>query len=173
MLVIYLHSNNFTSVGVKALLNCVFDSSSLNAISESNHTLNGMCFFNNNTVINNKPIERLEGFRRLFFLDRKEKIMLALQDKYSLLKYLSNVPVELIAEVLAFALQPADDPYQQVVHQPQRKHLNIVYCTMRWWNMPLLYSHYNCVMSDTKRRQEMTVQDCNGGKIVFLFGLGV
>jgi hypothetical protein len=46
LLVIYLHSNNFTSVGVKALLNCVFDSSSLNAISESNHTLNGMCFFN-------------------------------------------------------------------------------------------------------------------------------
>ena len=34
-----LEWNNFTSIGVKALLNCVFDSSSLNAISESNHTL--------------------------------------------------------------------------------------------------------------------------------------
>jgi Ran GTPase-activating protein (RanGAP) involved in mRNA processing and transport len=36
---INLLSNNITSVGVKALLTCVFDSSSLNAISESNHTL--------------------------------------------------------------------------------------------------------------------------------------
>jgi hypothetical protein len=34
-----LEWNNITSIGVKALLTCVFDSSSLNAISESNHTL--------------------------------------------------------------------------------------------------------------------------------------
>jgi hypothetical protein len=33
-----LEWNNFTSIGVKALLTCVFDSSSLNAISESNYT---------------------------------------------------------------------------------------------------------------------------------------
>ena len=36
---ICLLMNNITSIGVKVLLNCVFDSSSLNAISESNHTL--------------------------------------------------------------------------------------------------------------------------------------
>jgi len=39
---IHILSNNITSVGVKALLSCFFDSSSLNAISESNHTLVGM-----------------------------------------------------------------------------------------------------------------------------------
>jgi hypothetical protein len=39
---ISLYSNNFSSIGVKALLTCVFDSSSLNAISESNHILIGM-----------------------------------------------------------------------------------------------------------------------------------
>ena len=42
---INLHSNNFTSIGVKALLTCVFDGSSLNAISESNHTLESLMLF--------------------------------------------------------------------------------------------------------------------------------
>jgi hypothetical protein len=36
---LHLERNNITSIGVKALFNCVFDSSNLNAISESNHTL--------------------------------------------------------------------------------------------------------------------------------------
>jgi hypothetical protein len=81
-------------------------------------------------------------------LDRTQKIILALQDKDSLLKYLANVPVELIPEVLEFT-RWADD-------QPLNKHLNIFYSTMRWWNMPLLYSYYNCVKSDAKRKREMT-----------------
>jgi hypothetical protein len=42
---INLHSNNFTSIGVKALLTCVFDGSSLNAISESNHTMKRLILF--------------------------------------------------------------------------------------------------------------------------------
>jgi hypothetical protein len=68
-----------------------------------------------------------------------QKIMRALQDKDSLLKYLANVPVELIPEVLAF-------PYERVVDEHQHKHLNIVYSTMRCWNMPMLYMyHHDCV----------------------------
>jgi Ran GTPase-activating protein (RanGAP) involved in mRNA processing and transport len=43
---INLHLNNITSIGVKALLTCVFDGSSLNAISESNHILLSMNIFN-------------------------------------------------------------------------------------------------------------------------------
>jgi hypothetical protein len=31
--------------------------------------------------------------------------------------------------------------------------LNIVYSTMRWWNMPLLYSYHNCVKADAKRKR--------------------
>jgi hypothetical protein len=42
---INLHFNNFTSIGLKALLTCVFDSSSLNAISESNHTMKRLILF--------------------------------------------------------------------------------------------------------------------------------
>jgi hypothetical protein len=82
---------------------------------------------------------------RLLEMDRTQKIVFVLQDKDSLLKYLTNVPIELIPEVFAFP------------HGRQPVYLDIVYSTMRWWNMPLLYSYYICVKSDTKRKREMTV----------------
>jgi hypothetical protein len=130
---INLHSNNFTSIGVKALLTCVFDSSSLNSISESNHKLKEISLFDDD----NRHIQRLDScIDRLLELDRAEKIMFVLQDKDSLLQYLANVPVELIPEVLAF-------PLRRDGNQHQHKHLNIVYSTMRWWNMPMLYSYLN------------------------------
>jgi hypothetical protein len=136
-----LYSNNFTSSGVKALLTCVMDNSSLNAISESNHTMVGMNMF----FIGN---EMLQGcISRLLNLDQTQKIILALQDKDSLLQYLANVPVELIPEVLAF-------PLQRNCNQRQHRYLNIVYSTMRWWNMPMLYSYHNYVKSDTKRKRD-------------------
>jgi hypothetical protein len=78
---------------------------------------------------------------RMLCINLTEKILLALQDKESLLKYLANVPVELIPEVLAFALRPADGWVDE--HYLQRKHINLLYSTMRWWNMPMLYSYYN------------------------------
>jgi len=78
-------------------------------------------------------------------IPRTDKTLLALQDKDSILKYLTNVPMELMPEVLGFP--------QRVVNQPQHKHLNIVFSTMRWWNMPMLYSYLNCVKSDGKRKR--------------------
>jgi hypothetical protein len=123
-----LEWNNLTSIGVKALLTCVFDSSTLNAISESNHTLLSMCIF----LIGNKTLHGC--IQKLLNLNRTQKIFLALQDKDSLLKYLANVPVELIPEVLEFT--------RWVDDQPLNKHLNIFYSIMRWWNMPMLYSHH-------------------------------
>jgi hypothetical protein len=139
---IFLSSNNFTSIGVKALLNCVFDSSTLNSISESNHTLASL------NIINDQESGDLHGcIESMLLMDRTQKILLALQDKDSLLQYLANVPVELIPEVLAF-------PCLQVDNQRQHKHLNILYSTMRWWNMPMLYSyHHCCATSNTKRKR--------------------
>jgi hypothetical protein len=161
--IIGLSSNNFTSIGVKALLSCVFDGSSLNAISESNHTLLEIDFFD----YDNKPIKELHNcIDKLLGFDRTQKIVLALHDKDSLLQYLANVPVELIPEVLAFPLRQVEDhrqhtnlnivyltPRRQVDNQRQQKHLNILYYTMRWWNMPMLYSYHNCVKSDAKRNR--------------------
>ena len=150
---ITLRSNNITSVGVKALLTRVFDSSSLNAISESNHTLVGMNIFHEESNMN---LQHCIG--GLLELDRAQKILLALQDKDSLLKYLANVPVELIPEVLAFHLRHVNDPQRYTpFYQRQRRHcrhLNVVYSTMRWWNMPMLYSYHHCVKSDAKRKRE-------------------
>ena len=139
-----LKGNNFTSIGVNALLNSVFDSSSLNALSESNHTLLGMNFFDDN----NRPFsEGPNCISRLLQLDRTQKILFVLQDKDSLLQYLANVPVGLMPQVLAFPLR-CDDI------QLQHKYLNVLYSTMRWWNMPLLYSYCNCcIKSDTKRKR--------------------
>jgi hypothetical protein len=129
---------------VKALLTCVFDSSSLNALSESNHTLLGMDFFDDN----NRPFSKgANCISRLLHLDRTQKILFVLQDKDSLLQYLANVPVELIPEVLAY-------PHGRVDNEHQHKQLNVLYSTMRWWNMPMLYSyHQDCVKSDTKRKR--------------------
>jgi hypothetical protein len=74
--------NNFTSFGVKALLTCVFDGSSLNALSESNHTLEEMNVFSMWETNNlNHYINKLLCIDRLINLDRKQKITLALQDK--------------------------------------------------------------------------------------------
>jgi hypothetical protein len=84
---IWLRSNNFTSIGAKTLLNCVFDASSLNAISESNHTLREIYFFYFSSFIYG-----------MLKLDRTQKLMLALQDKDSLLLYLANVPMKLMPE---------------------------------------------------------------------------
>ena len=137
---ICLYSNNFTSIGVKALLTCVFDSSSLNAISESNYTLQQLwLFWKSNNLFG--------CIYRLLHLDRTEKILLALQHKESLLKYLANIPMVLIPEVLAF-------PQGRFAIEHQHKHLNIVYSTMRWWNMPMLYSYNCCVKYDTKRKRD-------------------
>jgi hypothetical protein len=143
---LWLHSNNITSIGVKVLLTRVFDSSSLNSISESNHTMKQLVAMKIFSEENNK---KLQGFiDGMLQLDRTQKIMLALQNKDSLLKYLTNVPVELIPEILRFP--------QRVVNQPQHKHLNIVNSTMRWWNMPMLYSyHHNCCLKpDSKRKRD-------------------
>jgi hypothetical protein len=106
-----------------------------------------MIFFDGNNLFFHQLKGCIEG---LLELDQCEKIMLALQDKESLLRYLVDIPVTLMPEVLAF-------PLERFVDEHQRKHLNIVYSTMRWWNMPLLYSYNICVKSDTKRKKEMTV----------------
>ena len=135
---ITLHSNNFTSVGVKALLTRVFDSSSLNAISESNHILVWMELFGDMKSHCSRLVQGC--IDNLLRLTRIQKIIFVLDDKDSLLQYLANVPVELIPKVLVFS---------------QQHGCQLVYSTMRWWNMPLLYSYYSCVKSDTKRKRSI------------------
>jgi len=116
-------------VGVKALFSSVFDSSSLNAIYYSNHSLlidviRGDDFFFRMTQIN-----------RLNDVDwpLPDKLLIAMHDKDSLLEYLANVPVELMPRVLNFVQMDRDEVMS----------LSMVYVSMRYWNMPSLYSHLN------------------------------
>ena len=78
---IRLHTNNFTSISVKALLNCVFDGSTLNAISESNNTLTRINMYYGH----NRLADCIDS---LLEMNRTQKILLALQDKDSLLNIL-------------------------------------------------------------------------------------
>jgi hypothetical protein len=90
--------------------------------------------------------ELLGYIDRMLDLGKLGKIVLALNDKDSLLKYLANVPVGLIPEVLALPLWWVGIVYKN-------EYLNLVYSTMRWWNMPSLYLYQCCVKSDTKRKR--------------------
>jgi hypothetical protein len=90
-----LQKNNFTSIGVKALFNCVFDNSSLNAISKSNHTCDIQ-------VVNSGSLIQEKFSVINACLDQTDKILLALLDKESLLEYLSDVPIGCMPEVLVF-----------------------------------------------------------------------
>jgi hypothetical protein len=142
-----LQGNNITSIGVKALLSCVFDNSSLNTISESNHTLDQLIIFSDQDSDDSSSYSFCSCINGLLHLGQTQKIIAALQDKDSLLKYLANVPVELIPEVLAF-------PPGQIADEFKHKHLNIVYSTMRWWNMPMLCSYHNWAkLYNTKRKR--------------------
>jgi len=77
---LYLDSNNFTSIGVKALLMCIFDSSSLNAISESNHTLTRIIFFTDTRSYTHIHKNDLVGcINRMFDLDKTQKLLIAMQ----------------------------------------------------------------------------------------------
>jgi Ran GTPase-activating protein (RanGAP) involved in mRNA processing and transport len=143
---IHLRPNHFTSIGVKALLTCVFDRSSLNAISESNHILVRMNVF----TYSRDDSWLQDCIDRLLALNRTQKILLALQDKDCLLQCLANVPVELIPKVLVF-------PRQRVEDQCQHEYFSVVYSTMRWWNMPMLYSYSCCVKSDAKEKRQLDV----------------
>jgi hypothetical protein len=84
---------------------------------------------------------------RMLCMGRAEKTLLALQDKESLLRYLADIPVGLMPKVLAFS--------QRDGYLIQQINLSIVYSTMRWWNMPTLYSSYCCVKTDAKRKRDI------------------
>lgn len=64
-----LHTNNLTSIGVKALVSCVFDSSSLNAISESNHTLTRIPIFCGKTIVLPVVLKNCLSCKRIHYFD--------------------------------------------------------------------------------------------------------
>ncbi len=86
----------------------------------------------------------------LEYLDHTSKILIALHDKESLVKYLTDVPVELMPDVMAIIQEREWDKIQS---------MSMMYASMRWWNMPSLYSFLHCdttnTGSESTRRNEM------------------
>jgi hypothetical protein len=147
-----LEKNNFTSVGVKALFSSVFDNSSLNAISQSNHKCDIHVANFESSIQNHFLLVKAH-------LDQTDKILLALLDKESLLEYLSDVPIEFMPEVLAFLQRNIINSslrlrstlfydYMEPSHT-----LNMLYACMRWWNMLSLYSFHGNAESGIKRKR--------------------
>mmetsp|Transcript_5561 Transcript_5561/g.12667 ORF Transcript_5561/g.12667 Transcript_5561/m.12667 type:complete len:481 (-) Transcript_5561:2568-4010(-) len=136
-----LKDNNFTLDGAKKMIKGLFDSSSLNAISESNHTCK-LYLFSGYGDCNMQ--DQLSSLTLEF--DRMSKILIALQaNKESLLQYLEDVPVELMPGVIALFHTEKD----------QIRLINMIHATMRWWNMPSLYSYNNCrAASNPKRKRD-------------------
>ena len=135
---LYLRQNNFTSVGVKVLFASLFIGTSLNAISDCNHT----CILHVFDVVTEVPFHRYL-FSLNLNLDRRSKILTALDTKKLLIKCLADIPVGLVPDVLAFI--------QRLGNQIQS--MAIMYGAMRWC-MPTLYSFRHCVSSNTKRKRD-------------------
>jgi hypothetical protein len=138
-------SNNLTSVGIRALFSCVFDHTSLNTIYKSNHTCSIFALGLGWTSINSE-------------LNRTDKLLLAIQNRDSLLGYLANVPVELMPHLLACLDRFWERESDAMTNQEHGKILSrsMVYVAMRWWNMLSLYSYYNSsgkVNTPTKKRR--------------------
>jgi hypothetical protein len=78
-------------------------------------------------------------------LSRTKKLLIALHHKDSLLRYLALMPVQLMPEVMEF-LQ---------LENNLQKRMSMMYCLMRYWNMPTLYSYNRtCSLSTKKRKGE-------------------
>ena len=87
---ILVRGNNFSVAGVKSLFKAVFDSSSMNSVSESNHACQLELFSNE------ERIQEYLGFLNAEHRDvvRMAKMMIALRhSKESLLNYLEDVPL--------------------------------------------------------------------------------
>jgi len=136
---IWVRGNNFSVSGVKSLFKAIFNSSSLNAISESNHQCQLHLFSEMDT--SQDYVEILNSQDR--DTSRMRKISVAFHSRESTLHYLEGLPLEFMPDVL--------DEIQ--AETEENKLINMMYAIMRWWDMPALYSYHRCATSRYKRKR--------------------
>jgi len=96
---LFLENNRFAAEGIKSLIKAVYDPTTLNSISESNHKCLLYVLPPEESTNIQSHISRI----RLTNYGRIGKVLLALHSKESMLHYLDEkFPVELMPEVLAF-----------------------------------------------------------------------
>ena len=119
---LYLYQNSFTPVGVKALLTGLFDSMSLNAVSESNHT----CKLSTFNI--SRPIQELISSSLNVNVDRTAKCWLP-----SITRNLTGVTCRRAVGIDAICV----GIYSEVEGSNSINEY-MMYAAMSWWNMPPL-----------------------------------
>ena len=142
-----MRGNRFTVEGVKNLYRAVYDTSSMNAIYDSNHLLQLAVFSTHQGELLQERIEFLNANTAHTWVNRGTKLMMALQcsSRDAMLCYLEDVPVELMPQALEFMRR------NTCCHK-QEQTRNIVHAIARWWNMPSLYAFRSCAKATRKRR---------------------
>jgi len=135
-----IRQNNFTLTGVKSLIKGVFDTSSLNAMSDCNHVC-ALQILSEPAVVRR---ERLNMSGINWELDRTSKVLSLFCLKESMMHYLEDLPVEYMPDVLSFIQNEKD----------QKKLTNTMYAIVRYWEMPTLYSFHSGALPQSRR--------CNG-----------
>ena len=81
--------------------------------------------------------------------NKRKKMMVALwrSSRVSMLRYLEDVPVELMPQVLDFIRT------NTCGHKQQEQTRNAVHSIARWWNMPSLYAYRSCASSKATRKR--------------------
>mmetsp|Transcript_3704 Transcript_3704/g.9408 ORF Transcript_3704/g.9408 Transcript_3704/m.9408 type:complete len:500 (-) Transcript_3704:365-1864(-) len=148
---IWLRGNNFSVAGVKAMFKAVFDSSSMNTISESNHGCS-LSLFSTTEPIQGKYLDFINCKDRS--VERITKMMTALfHSRESLLRHLSITLLEFMPHVISLI---------QGSEGNELKPLDKVYAIMRWWDMPSLYTcRRSCFPpeSDKKRKRVLSAEE--------------
>jgi len=141
---LFLENNRFAAEGIKSLIKSMYDPTSLNSISESNHK----CLLYVLPPEESTTIQSFISRIRLASYGRIGKVLLALHDKESMLHYLDEkFPVELMPEVLAF-----------VQKEPDRKKVrNMMYNFLRYCP-PSMYSFRGASSSSSKKRKRDQVE---------------
>lgn len=130
---LWVRGNNFSEAGIKSLFRAVFDTSSMGAIWECNHTCNLWLFSELSAglqravlSLGNSNYERSE-----IAITRRRKVELTLlSSTESLLRYTSELPPELMPRVLSY-VQSSNRAIGAI---------NFVYAIARRWEMPSLYA---------------------------------
>lgn len=138
-----VRGNSFTVEGVKTMVKAMFDSSTMNAIFDSNHTCQ-VVLFSQEDHIQHAYVGYINAEDREASRMRKMKVALWHSQRESLLRYTEAVPVELMPDVISFIQAKYCDGLCN----------EMVYAIMRWWDMPSLYM---CPPSlKSKRKREPT-----------------
>ena len=142
-----IRQNSFTVTGVKSLIKGVFDTSSLNAMSDCNH----VCALHILSEPAGVRRERLNISGLNWELDRMSKLLSLFfrAKESSMMHYLEDVPVEYMPEVLSFIQNEKD----------QLRQADTMYTIVRYWEMPTLYSFHSgalprCNGSAGKRKRD-------------------